>query len=254
MVPACDEEAHIGRCVEAIELAASRASVSVDVTVVVVLDRCTDETETVGRASVSASSGRVRWHWCECDAGLASSARQFGLERFLDGLAGDSGDWGAVCVLSTDADTAVPADWISRHVALLDAGDDAVAGIVDLDSIVDLDNGGVASIDHEAWARDYRFEFAADGTHPHVHAANLAVRLDALQAAGGFGHARRAEDIDLWRRLGELDGVVRRSDTSSVVTTSARLDGRVIGGFATALNRLYGPAGSQADRRRQTPS
>ena len=75
---------------------------------------------------------------------------------------------------------------------------------------------------------------------PHVHCANLAVRLDALDGVGGFGHQRRAEDIDLWQRLRRA-GFSVRADSTSVVTTSARLDGRVSGGFATALASAYRP-------------
>ena len=45
------------------------------------------------------------------------------------------------------------------------------------------------------------YEIRPDGSHPHVHGANLGVRADAYLRAGGWADLRTAEDHDLWRRL-----------------------------------------------------
>jgi hypothetical protein len=37
-----------------------------------------------------------------------------------------------------------------------------------------------------------------DGTHPHVHGANLGIRADAYSDAGGWNDLTVAEDHCLW--------------------------------------------------------
>ncbi len=182
-----------------------------------------------------AAPGVAAWTVTVTTARRASSARQHGIDCYLRALDSTS-PLEAVAVLSTDSDTIVPSDWISIHIGLLESGFDAVAGIVELDAGVDegdLDHG---DLDHAEWFDEYTAHFRPDGHHPHVHCANLSVRLDTLRRAGGFGHAHRAEDIDLWRRLARVPGASLSANTSSVVRTSHRRDGRVVGGFATALN------------------
>jgi hypothetical protein len=72
-----------------------------------------------------------------------------------------------------------------------------------------------------------------DGSHTHVHGANLSVRADAYEDVGGWSDLALAEDHCLWGRLRRrLRG---SSPVSSVVTTSARLQGRATGGFADTL-------------------
>lgn len=213
-------------------LAVATMSTTVPVSLVFVLDACTDDSERIGRGQ-SDLSPLAAYHWIPTVHRRASSARSSGVEKVVTetGLLGIAPR--DVAVLTTDADTTVPKEWISDHVVRLDSGDDAVAGIVDLERSAESDGF------YERWRHDYSEHFRRDGSHPHVHCANLAVRLSCLNAAGGFGHHERAEDIDLWRRLEATPNIRLRSDHASLVTTSARSDGRVDGGFATALNVLY---------------
>lgn len=227
VVPAHDEQDRLAAALDSIEQAASHQDRTVSG--VLVLDSCTDDTDIVGRSFVEGG-GVVNWTMVATAARRASSARQFGLDVHLgtdDGFAHNR-----VAVLSTDADTLVPVDWIAVHVGLLESGLDAVAGIVELAAEAQAD------LDHAAWFAEYTSNFRLGGHHPHVHCANLSVRLDALLAAGGFGHADRAEDIDLWNRLAQVPGALRSSTQASVVRTSPRRDGRVVGGFASALEQF----------------
>ncbi len=233
VLPAHNEEDRIAATLSSVGRAADESPVPVSI--VVVLDSCTDSTaDRVRTFPGSPYSARVST--VVADVRRASSARQRGLDHYV-------GDFGTcaggvppnrVAVLSTDADTTVPCDWVNRHVTLLDAGFDAVAGVVELDS----DDSG---LERDRWWDEYRSGFTDDGGHPHVHCANLAVRLEQLMSAGGFGHARRAEDIDLWRRLGMLPDTSLLQTRESVVRTSSRRVGRVDGGFATALQQFQRP-------------
>jgi cellulose synthase/poly-beta-1,6-N-acetylglucosamine synthase-like glycosyltransferase len=69
-----------------------------------------------------------------------------------------------------------------------------------------------------------------------VHGANLGVRADAYVDVGGFSHLKVAEDHCLWGRLRQRGWRIR-SCAKTVVTTSARLQGRAVGGFADTLRR-----------------
>lgn len=228
IIPAHDERNDVVATLASLSSAADAAVIPV--IGVLVLDACTDGTREVVDDFFSHDRS-TDWHCVETRRRCASSSRSDGLSIVANLVAQDfAAD--RVAVLTTDADTEVPRNWILDHVRRLDDGADAVAGVVDLASAADAD------LSYESWRAEYTTLFRGDGTHPHVHCANLAVRLDVLVAAGGFGHLARAEDIDLWRRLKEMPEVRLRSEQASVVRTSQRLDGRVVGGFATALQQF----------------
>lgn len=227
IVPAHDEAAVVGAAMQSLSRSAQQSAVPV--TAVMVLDSCSDDTGAIVRSHIRTDRS-IEWLYVSTRCRRASSSRDAGLTTIAEHLQGRC-PTSRVAVLSTDADSVVPTDWIVDHIGRLDAGADAVAGVVDLASESN-------ELCYERWRAEYTTLFRADGTHPHVHCANLAVRLDVLGAAGGFGDLSRAEDIDLWRRMGALPTTRLRSDQTSVVRTSARLDGRVVGGFATALGQF----------------
>ncbi|HEX3723217.1 MAG TPA: hypothetical protein VHV31_10520, partial [Nitrolancea sp.] len=73
--------------------------------------------------------------------------------------------------------------------------------------------------------------------HPHVHGANLGIRADTYLAIGGFAPLYVGEDVALAQRAVEAGATIARTATIPVMT-SARLRGRVVGGFATYLNTV----------------
>ena len=135
---------------------------------------------------------------------------------------------------STDADTVVPVDWLSRHLACARTGAMAVAGVVEVDSFVQLPPGV-----EEQYDRIYRGP--ADEEHPHVHAANLGVRADAYRAVGGWQTVVRGEEHHLWLGVRER-GWPTMSPRSLHVTTSGRIVSRLRGGFADWLAELAAAA------------
>lgn len=216
VVPARDEERDLPACLASLLVAVANSPVPGQI--VLVDDASLDATAIVGRAMlppphrVVTGPGR--------DVG---SARQHGVVVGTEDDLDPRGVW----VASTDADTVVPPDWLVRQVAHAAAGTDAVAGVVTL---------GDAPASLVAAFRT-RYGDQTSGTHPHLHAANLGIRLSILRAAGSWQPSGHAEEHDLWRRLPPGTRVV--ADAGLVVTTSARLRGRVPIGFADDLARLW---------------
>lgn len=230
VVPARDERGTIGACVRGV-LAALRALPSdVEPALCVVVDRCTDDTESLAHAALAGWPARVVRNRSATTIG---EVRDLGLRHLGLARHRPSDVW----LLSTDADTAVAPDWAVRHLELARSGAHAVAG--------------VALLPHHAVlsatvARRYsRLLAGSRGPHGHgnVYAANLGVRADAYQAVGGFGPVATGEDHDLWRRLRQAGYRCRYAESPQVVT-SARRRGRARGGLADLLASLDREAGT----------
>jgi cellulose synthase/poly-beta-1,6-N-acetylglucosamine synthase-like glycosyltransferase len=217
VVPARNEEASIEPCIQSIRRSCETAALR-DYWVVIVADSCTDDTVLRARRAVEGV-GEV----LECNAKSAGSARRLGVDAALRHFSDQ--ELMQIWLANTDADTLVPRDWITVQLRLADAGIAAVAGIVKLE-----EGGSLAA--HELYRATYLT--SPDGTHGHVHGANLALRADAYVDAGGWAHRALAEDHCLWARLRHR-GWRLSSPVSSVVVTSARLIGRARGGFADTL-------------------
>ena len=80
------------------------------------------------------------------------------------------------------------------------------------------------------------YDLPSDGTHRHVHGANMGTRGDVYLLAGGWRRLHTGEDHDLWARLGQVTKCV--SSTAITVRTSARLVGRAPAGFARDIARM----------------
>jgi cellulose synthase/poly-beta-1,6-N-acetylglucosamine synthase-like glycosyltransferase len=217
VVPAQNEEASIEACIESIRHSCEAAQL-LDYWIVIVADSCTDDTVPRARIAMKGAGEVV-----ESDAKSAGSARRLGVGTALAHF-GDK-DLRQIWLANTDADTLVSRDWITVQLRLADAGIAAVAGIVRLE-----EGGALAA--HELYRSTYLT--SPDGTHGHVHGANLALRADAYVDAGGWAHRALAEDHCLWNRL-KHRGWRLSSPVASVVVTSARLIGRARGGFADTL-------------------
>jgi glycosyltransferase involved in cell wall biosynthesis len=216
IIPAQNEETTIELCI--VSVLTSLAAVGVDHRVVVVADLCIDRTLERARRALG-NAGEV----IETNASSAGAARRAGVTRVLEYWR--NRDPSHIWLANTDADTQVSEDWIAVQLRHADEGVTAVAGIIQLEP------GGCAAA-HTVYRDTYLT--SAEGTHSHVHGANLSVRADAYEDVGGWSSVALAEDHCLWGRL-RRKGWRVSSPVSSVVTTSARLKGRAKGGFADTL-------------------
>ena len=217
VVPAQNEETTIEPCIHSVLRSLARAGVEKH-WIAVVADQCSDRTVERARRALGRHGEVV-----EVDVKSAGAARREGAARVLRHFRGV--DSSHIWMANTDADTQVSENWIAVQLGFADEGVTAVAGIVQLDS------GGSAAA-YEIFRNMYLT--SEQGTHTHVHGANLSVRADAYEDVGGWSNAALAEDHCLWARL-RGKGWRTSSPVSSVVTTSARLEGRAKGGFADTL-------------------
>lgn len=228
IIPACNEEDNIDGCVASVIEAVITAKID-KYWIVVVADDCGDRTAERARVAVGGA-GEV----LTVTLNSAGAARRAGVDRVLRHLGGV--DPSRLWLANTDADTTVRSNWIRVQLALADEGITGVAGIVEL-----AEDGCAAA--HEVYRRTYLTN--AEGTHAHVHGANLSMRADAYEDAGGWSDLALAEDHCLWSRL-RSRGWRLLSSVSSIVTTSARLKGRAKGGFADTLRACVETASADA--------
>jgi glycosyltransferase involved in cell wall biosynthesis len=267
VVPARNEQDHIGACLHSVRAAMARLPSDVATAVTVVLDRCDDGTPDLAaamvqdwpearavriaavggrRAGAAAGPGPVH---IVAGSGVGA-VRDLGVRLTLDRLRPQPLD--ATWLLHTDADTTVLPDWALAHLEHAATGMCGVAGLAELAGATRL--SVMAQRRYDALVRD-----GLDGEqHRHVYCANLGVRADAYVAVGGFPADAPGEDHGLWWRLHEAGYDLARPTTVRV-RTSARLRGRAVGGLADLLLTLHDrPAGeamvSAPDAEEQSPA
>lgn len=209
VVPAHNEEHSLRRCLRALHRAAASPRLGGEtVEIIVVLDHCTD-----GSAEIAKTLG-VRTIAVACrNVGIA---RATGAEALLQ----EDARWLAF----TDADSEVSGDWLADQLSL-DA--DVVCGSV-----------AVAWPPGSESLRDrYERSYCDRDGHQHIHGANLGLTSGAYRKAGGFRPLRCSEDVALVEALVQLGARIAWSALPRV-RTSARLEGKLAGGFADYLAGL----------------
>ena len=236
-VPARNEERRIGRSLCGVLLAAREAAragqgqPAVRTRVVLGAHRCTDATAGTARLLLDAApdvpSHVVLDDESESVGGVRAVAVAAGLAAGRHAGADPTRTW----IFSTDADSCVPVDWITATLRQAsEAGSVAAVGLVSLDPWAADDAA------HRAYARILA-QGAGPGGHSHVYGANLAVRLDAYLAVGGFEALPHGEDQALVGRLRQAGWPVL-STLRPVVRTSARMPGRAAHGLGDLLRTL----------------
>lgn len=208
VIPVHNEEAILGDCLQAVCQAALDPLLDAEpVEIVVVLDACTDRS--------AAVAVRHKAQIVSLDACCVGAARELGASFALD--------YGARWIAFTDADTIVPANWLS---AQLDLCAEATCGQVAIE-----DWSGYPPGVRELYLESY-------GAQPrHVHGANLGIAAAAYRSAGGFPPLTVDEDVALIASLASRRGDVRWAGAPRVVT-SARWWTTIVGGFASNLAAL----------------
>jgi len=214
VIPARNEEKLLPRCLAAVAAARARlasARPDVAVQVVLVLDRCHD-----GSAEIAERAGGVTV--LHIDATSVGAARHLGCQWALDAAPGPAAASWLAC---TDADSAVPADWLTWHLEQADDGADVVLGTV----IPDHDE--MLGTPFDRWLDSY----PQSDDHTFIHGANLGVRGDVYIRTGGFRAVLEHEDVRLVQAARRLGARVS-STADCAVITSGRHVGRTPGGFA----------------------
>ncbi len=161
---------------------------------------------------VTSSHGQV-------GAARAAGARQ----ALLDVPGHPPADW----IACTDADSAVPVDWLATQLSHAMADTDLLLGLVRPDPM-ELEPDLMGD-----WIQAHQL---TEG-HPHVHGANFGIRAEMYVRTGGFARVAAHEDVLLTAEVRERDGLVV-STASSPVLTSARTSGRAPVGMATYLAEM----------------
>ncbi|MBF4570192.1 glycosyltransferase [Plantibacter sp. VKM Ac-2880] len=236
VVPAHDEEELIGACLDALLVARAevlRRRPGLQVGLVVVLDDCRDDTARIvmerldglGRVAGPDHDGGPTAAVVVVEERSVGAARRAGVETAAGfGEAGPTERW----IANTDADSRVPADWLSGHAAAFDADVDVLLGTVrpDFDDF--------SEPDVERWLETH----SAGHLPGNVHGANLGVRADRLEAIGGFRELAEHEDVDVVERA-RAAGFRVVPTLDGAVETSGRRRGRTPGGYAAFLAETY---------------
>jgi glucosyl-3-phosphoglycerate synthase len=243
VVPARDEQDLIGACLRA--LAAQTDVAPEEYEVLLVLDRCTDETETRAR-EVAAANPELRLRFLEGPGTGSGLARRVGMEAACARLLAARGPDGLIC--STDADTVVAPDWLSAQLRAVEAGARAIGGRIDLADTRDLPQGVLrwhaenSRLRYEKVLADpYR---AGKAEHWQFSGASLALTAGTYAGIGGLRPQESLEDEHLEEVL-RGNGVPIERLLSVRVTTSARLKGRASRGLSHDLARAatrHGPS------------
>lgn len=215
VIPARDEEQALPTCLASVATAVEVARPPT--TVLVVLDRCLD-----GSARIASRAGV---EVLVTSYGSAGAARAAGIATVLASLRGAGHAPHTTWVACTDADSVVPATWLTTQLDLANEGADCVVGTVE--------PVGVPARAAQEWRRRHHL---AEG-HPHVHGANLGIRASTYLDVGGFAPLPLHEDAELVARIRDAGHRCVATDRARVAT-SGRLTSRVTGGFATYLAEL----------------
>lgn len=222
VIPAHNEADDLPRCLNAVVEAAS--GVSMPVLTVVVLDSCDDESATM------AGEFGDGVHFLEVDAQNVGAARAAGFAYARTVAGGGPGAEARFWYATTDADSRVDADWLSRQMT---ADADMVLGVV---RVTNWRHFSAEAVNRYLAA--YRSKVRKRGAgHGHVHGANMGFRADVYWQLGGFTALSTGEDVDLVRRFEASSRRIHR-DPGLSVETSARPEGRAPRGFAGYLRSM----------------
>jgi glycosyltransferase involved in cell wall biosynthesis len=219
LIPARNEEDLLPRCLRSVLRACSALPANVTYDIVVVVDSSTDGTGEIAQSLLSGHGEAL-----PTEVGIVGKARAIAAAAALKRYAGPADRcW----LANTDADCCVPKTWLLDHLSFATNDVEADAGTVDVDDFAEHSSGV-----SERFRLSYPIH--PDGTHPHVHGANLGVRADVYLRSGGWSGLATAEDHDLWNRLSRH--CTKRLSVGRVkVFTSGRRLGRAPHGFAEAL-------------------
>lgn len=176
----------------------------------------------------------------------------------MDIAADEAGPTGYI--LTTDADTRPPANWLEMNLAAISSGFDVVGGKIAIDRSEPLSDAvsALGLLTDRYWARVRDIEDAIDPVswdppprHGDHTGASLCVTVSAYRQCGGVPLIPSSEDRALVQAIVRRGG--RLAHPATIWTrASPRTVGRAAGGMAEHMMRLGGLCGT--DRRIMLPS
>jgi hypothetical protein len=259
-LPVKNEARHIAACLLALgehqTIPASR--------IVLMLNDCTDGTSDIVRQLVPSLTVPVDilLHAFPPGLGSAGYARHLAMEHAAHGMRNHGTENGVL--LTTDADSRVPPEWIAANLYHIRAGADAVAGRAVIDPVdarlipqrlhdddalecvySDLLDEIATLVDPTPWDPWPR--------HTEHSGASIAVTWDAYRRAGGMPMTPLGEDREFFRALDCIDAKVRHAPDVAVVV-SGRTQGRAAGGMADTIRRRLERPDAFLDDRLEPPA
>jgi glycosyltransferase involved in cell wall biosynthesis len=233
VLPVHDEQELLPGSLVGLERAVVRAhEAASSAEIVIVLDSCSDESESIVRSwrSWMERRHRVRVSLADCEFRNVGAARRLGCELALSHQAGAE-----LWIATSDADSQVPANWLLSQLSCRDAGYDAWAGRV---KVAD------GSRHHRSRLEEWRVSYERE--RQPIHGANLGFDASWYTAVGGFATSASGEDRELVHAL-VVAGARVYFDGSCRVTTSSRRQSRAPDGFAGALDLFEAGLGAPVE-------
>ncbi len=246
-IPAKDEQDHMGRCLRALR----EQSVEADA-ILLFLNNCTDRTAEICRGFTFGINLVIIEENLTGDAATAGEARRRVLKHAEQQFPKN-------VILTTDADSQPPGDWIERNLHALRSGAQIVCGRAEL---FEADAAQIRKALHEDNRRETTLLSLLDEIdwlinptpcdpwprHITDSGASIALRPGVLRRIGGAPPVAFAEDRALIERCRMLDMKIRH-DPDILVRVSGRLEGRAIGGMAETIKRRSTRQDAMADAR-----
>lgn len=234
VVPARDEEALVGGCIEA--LCAQRGMPAIGWEILLILDGCLDGTATRARAALLEESGPLL-HEVAVSGRGAGGARAHGMDIACARLESVGRPDGLIA--TTDADSRVAPDWLVRQLEAVEAGAEAIGGRISLDLDLDHEDAPAAATlarrDEQHLARLPTLRGDGPTEHPFFGGASIGITARGYRLVGGMEPVAALEDEGFARRIRRGGVSIHRLD-SVRVRTSARTEGRATRGLARDLS------------------
>jgi GT2 family glycosyltransferase len=238
-VPVKDEAESLPACLQAL----AGQDAAEPPTVLVLVNNSSDSSVAIARRFAATAPCRVVVEDVVLGKADASAG---GARRLAMGKAAVLAGHGGV-ILTTDADSRVPPDWLRRNLRGIRAGVDAVAGRAIIDPV---DEALIPAALIEADARECLYAALLDEIaaridpdpadpwprHDEHSGASIAVSVAAFHRAGGIPDLAMGEDRAFFRNLRRIDARVRH-DPDIRVIVSGRTEGRAQGGMADTIRR-----------------
>lgn len=240
-IPVRDEAEHIAVCLNAI--GAQEGVEPDEIGVVLLLNNSSDGTEGIVRELAPRLGYAIRImeiNSPEANAGWARRGAMNGAAAWLEEAGAQDG-----IILTTDADSRVPPNWIAVNAKMIAAGAAGVAGQIALDEAdeallpASLRARGLLEETYERLLTELNARIDPERndpwpTHWTQSGASLAVSLEAYRHVDGMPPIALGDDRAFISRLRAANLVVRHTP-EIVVATSGRLVGRAQGGVADTM-------------------